>query len=74
MIEAEARALYNESFEGDDNEQIERLKLSIKMLSNLIEKGAEIHPALNQPEQVSNLFPDMKKLNSLESRIKKLEE
>ncbi|MFC5044693.1 hypothetical protein ACFSTE_22440 [Aquimarina hainanensis] len=74
MIEAEARELYNESFEGDDNEQIERLKLSVKMLSNLIEKGAEIHPALNQPEQVSNLFPDMKKLNSLESRIKKLEE
>lgn len=74
MIEAEARSLYNENFEGDDNEQIERLKLSVKMLSNLIEKGAEIHPALNQPEKVSNLFPDMKKLNSLESRIKKIEE
>ncbi|TVZ47444.1 hypothetical protein [Olleya sp. Hel_I_94] len=74
MIEAEAQSLYNESFDGDNNEQIERLKLSVKMLSNLIEKGAEIHPALNQPEKVTNLFPDMKKLNSIESRIKKLEE
>ncbi|GAL79539.1 hypothetical protein JCM19274_2047 [Algibacter lectus] len=44
------------------------------MLSSLIEKGAEIHPALNQPEKVTNLFPDMKKLNIIESRIKKLEE
>ena len=74
MIEAEAKSLYDESFEGNDNEQIERLKLSVKMLSSLIEKGAEIQPALNQPEKVTNLFPDMKKLNIIESRIKKLEE
>lgn len=74
MIDAEAKSLYDESFEGNDNEQIERLKLSVKMLSSLIEKGAEIHPALNQPEKVTNLFPDMKKLNIIESRIKKLEE
>lgn len=74
MIEAEAKSLYDESFKGNDNEQIERLKLSVKMLSSLIEKGAEIHPALNQPEKVTNLFPDMKKLNIIESRIKKLEE
>ena len=74
MIESEAKSLYAENFEGDNNEQIERLKLSVKMLSGLIEKGAEIHPALNQPEKVSNLFPDMKKLNSIETRIKKLNE
>ena len=74
MIDAEAKSLYNENFKGDNNEQIGRLKLSVKMLSSLIEKGAEIHPALNQPEKVTNLFPDMKKLNAIESRIKKLEE
>jgi hypothetical protein len=74
MIDAEAKSLYDENFNGDNNEQIGRLKLSVKMLSSLIEKGAEIHPALNQPEKVINLFPDMKNLNSIESRIKKLEE
>ena len=66
--------LYNENFEGDNNEQIERLKLSIKMFSNLIDKGAEIHPALNQPESVKNLYPKMDNLQALESKIKKLEE
>jgi hypothetical protein len=73
MIDAEANNLYNENFEGDNNEQIERLKLSIKMFSNLIDKGAEIHPALNQPESVKNLYPKMKNLQSLESKIKKIE-
>lgn len=72
MIEAEAKNLHSENYEGEDNEQIERLKLSIKMLSNLIDKGAEIHPALNQPESVKNLFPKRNELELIESRIKKL--
>jgi hypothetical protein len=61
MIEAEANQLYSENFKTADNhEQIERLKHSIKLLSEQIDKGAEIHPALNTPENVTNLFPDMK--------------
>tara|TARA_B110000967_G_scaffold100579_1_gene103251 strand:- start:82 stop:972 length:891 start_codon:yes stop_codon:yes gene_type:complete len=74
MIDAEANSLYNENFKGDNNEQIGRLKLSIKMFSNLIDKGAEIHPALNQPESVKNLYPKMANLKGLESKIKKIEE
>jgi hypothetical protein len=73
MIDAEAKNLYNENFDGDNNEQIERLKNSIRLLSNLIEQGAEVHPALNQPENVKNLFPKMNQLQSVESKIKKLE-
>ena len=73
MIDAEANQLYSENFKVPDNhEQIERLKHSIKLLSEQIDKGAEIHPALNTPETVTNLFPDMKHLELLESRIKKL--
>ncbi|MBS4061643.1 MAG: hypothetical protein KG029_14690 [Bacteroidetes bacterium] len=75
MIDAEANQLYSENFKvADNHEQIERLKHSIKLLSEQIDKGAEIHPALNTPENVSNLFPDMKHLELLESRIKKLTE
>jgi len=73
MIDAEANQLYSENFKTADNhEQIERLKHSIKLLSEQIDKGAEIHPALNAPENVTNLFPDMKHLELVESRIKKL--
>jgi hypothetical protein len=74
IIDAEGQQLYKENFEGDNNEQIERLKHSVKLLSELIDKGAEIHPALNQPEKVTNLFPDMKNLPLVESKIKSLKE
>ncbi|MBA6157024.1 hypothetical protein H3Z83_10890 [Tenacibaculum sp. S7007] len=74
MINAEANNLYNENFKNENNEQVERLKLSIKMMSDLIDKGAEIHPALNQPEKVKNLYPKMTNLKTLESKIKKIEE
>jgi|SaaInlStandDraft_1057018.scaffolds.fasta_scaffold30708_1 hypothetical protein len=74
MIDAEANNLYNENFKNENNEQVERLKLSIKMMSDLIDKGAEIHPALNQPEKVKNLYPKMTNLKTLESKIKKIEE
>jgi hypothetical protein len=72
MIESEAKHIFSENFGGDDNEQIERLKNSIKLLSDQIDKGAEIHPALSAPEDVKNLFPKTENFLSLESKIKKL--
>lgn len=73
LVEAEAENLVNEIFSENKNEKIERMKHSIKLLSELLENGAEVHPALNQPESVKNLFPDLKNLHSLETRIKKIE-
>ena len=73
LIQVEADNLGNEHYKEEKSEKIERLKHTIKLLSELLLKGAEVHPALNQPENVKNLFPDMKKLNLLESKIKKLE-
>lgn len=72
VIEIEANAIHKEYYDDKDHEQIQRIQLSIKLLSDLIQKGAEIHPALNQPEKVVNLFPDFNKLEKIESRIKKI--
>lgn len=44
------------------------------MLSEELEKGAEINPALIVPEQVTSLFPDMSKLQTIEYRIKAIPE
>jgi len=74
-LESEAKALQIHNFKKSDNhEQVERLKMGIKTFMELIDKGAEIHPALNTPESVKNLFPDFKKLSSVESRTKLLTE
>ena len=72
-IEAEAKLIQNEFFTPGDNEQLNRLKLSIKEASKLIQKGVEIKPALTAPEKISNLFPKYKPLELIESKIKKIE-
>jgi len=72
MIEAEAEHINSEHFKENVPENIERIKNSITIFAELIGKGAEIHPALIAPEDVSNLFPDTKNLIGLESKIKRI--
>lgn len=75
LIEAEAENIYHTYYKNGEinHEQIERIKGSIKMLSEELNKGAEVTPSLMAPEEVSNLFPDMKALPILESKVKKIE-
>lgn len=71
MLQAEAQHIYNTYYNtGEiDHEQIGRIKVSIKELSEEINKGAEINPSLTAPEEVRNLFPDMKLLPTIQSKI-----
>jgi hypothetical protein len=72
MLQAEAEHVNSEHFKINAPENIEKIKNSISIFAELIGKGAEIHPALVAPENVSNLFPDPTKLIGLESKIKRL--
>ncbi len=72
MIQAEAEYLNSEHFKDNVPENIEKIKNSISIFAELIGRGAEIHPALVAPENVSNLFPDPTKFLGLESKIKRL--
>lgn len=71
LVETEASNLSRASYgETADRDSIERVKATIREFSELIEKGAEIHPALEAPAEVKELFPDFKKLMSIEPRTK----
>lgn len=72
LIEMEAKHLFDENFKEKSPEQVERLKHSVKLMAELLDKGAEVHPALQAPENVNNLFPDFKNIELLESKIKKI--
>lgn len=72
LISTEATALHKKHFDDTDKDQIIRLTHSIKLLSELINNGAEVHPSLLEPEEVSNLFPDFKQLEGIESKVKKI--
>jgi hypothetical protein len=74
LIEREALNVLVEHFGSEnDPEQFERLKMGIRTMAELIERGAEIHPSLNAPENVRNLFPNMNQLETLQTRIKLLD-
>lgn len=70
----EANFLYNTFFKGRDNEQVERIKVALKELANLYSKGTEIHPSLNANIEVKESFPDFKRIENVNSKIKKLEQ
>ncbi len=72
LIEAEAQHIQKEFFKTGKPEDLERLKLSIKTMSELIEKGTQVQPALLAPENVSNLFPNYSNLMLTESKQKLL--
>jgi hypothetical protein len=75
IINAEAENIALSNYDGDNSQEtIERVKLTIKEFAEMIEKGAEIHPALQAPEEVKNLFPNFKNLLATESKIKQLAE
>lgn len=73
-VEIEAHKIADKIFKDYDNEQIERLKNSIRTLTELINKGVEVQPALSSPEDVKQLFPGMDQLGLAKSEIKKLKE
>lgn len=71
LVESEAKLILEENFQVD-NEQLERLKLSIESFTELILKGSEVHPVLHAPDAVKVSFPPFNSLNLIESRIQKL--
>jgi len=72
LIEVEAENLQKNYYNGDDPERLERLKLSIKSMAELVEKGTEVHPSLLASQSTNSLFPSFKNLNLLESKTKQI--
>ena len=66
----EADFLYKTFYKGNDNEQISRIKLALKELAELYSQGAEIHPALEAPDEIRREFPDFKAINRIETKHK----
>ncbi|WP_343609073.1 hypothetical protein [Chryseobacterium oranimense] len=71
ILDAEARAIADKNYNHNDPETIERLKLSINTVNELIDKGVKILP-LNKEEDVQKQFPDYSKLDLIESSIKQI--
>mgnify|MGYP005996987855 CR=1 FL=1 len=71
VLQDEAESIATKDYSEVTPETIERLKLSISTVSELIDKGAKILPTSNS-EDVKKLFPDFEKLSLIQSAIKKI--
>jgi hypothetical protein len=73
VLQNEAEAIAAKHYSAQEPETIERLKLSISTVADLIEKGAKILPT-SKSDDVKQLFPEYGKLSLIESAIKKISE
>lgn len=72
LVEGEAKNLLSEFDIEDNPENIGRISLSIKILSELFVKGCELHGKLNQPIDVENPFPNYNSVELISSRMKQI--
>ena len=73
LLELEAKHIANAYYTDSHNEDVERVKNSIKMLTELIYQGAEIRPAISAQEEVKNLYPEYKNILGIVSKVKEIE-
>ncbi len=73
LIESETNLVLQKHFTDEDPEHYKRVEFTIKTFAKLIQDGAEVHPSLLAQEDVKNLFPNYKKLDTITSQIKRLE-
>jgi len=71
ILDSEANAIANKAYSHNEPETIERLKLSISTVAELIDKGVQILP-ISKDAEIQKSFPNYKNLNLIESSIKQI--
>ncbi|AMR42730.1 hypothetical protein HZP39_07525 [Elizabethkingia anophelis] len=71
ILSAEAESIANNSYNHKEPETIERLKLSITTIADLMDKGILVLPASDNNDVQKN-FPDYNNLNLIESSIRQI--
>jgi len=70
----EATHIATEHLTNYDNEDIRRIEHAINEIAKLYTKGAEIHPSLEAPQEITEEFPKMDEISTLNSKIKLISE
>lgn len=74
LVEQHARAVESETFSSHNPDRFERLKVCVRMLAELLDRGTTIYPALEMPAESKAKFPDLHRINTVLSEMKQLED
>lgn len=73
MLTAESEAILSKFYDHKDPETLNRLKLSVSTVADLIDRGAKILPQ-SENDKIKSAFPDYNNLSLISSSIKQLKE
>ena len=73
ILDSEAKQIIENHYAENSDQALDRLKLSIQTVSDLIDRGTKILPAGHDVE-TKKIFPDYSNLNLIESTIRQLTE
>lgn len=73
LIQQGASEIDDSEFDDTNNERVERLKLAIRSMSDLLNKGAEFLPSSKSSDEIKNIFPDTsEEIKMIEENVKSL--
>lgn len=72
ILDRESRAVEREVFNQPDNERVERIKRTVRLLAQLFEKGTTIAPSGRMPKDEQDKFPDVNHLLTETPPIKQI--
>lgn len=72
LIDNEIKHINEEHFDEEDNQRDKKIKNTIKLFSEIIQRGGEFQPSLISPKEIKDSYPDFKALDYIESKVKQI--
>lgn len=69
LIDNEIKHISKEHFKEEDNQRDKKIKNTIKLFSEIIQRGGEFQPSLISPQEIKDSYPDFGALEYIESKV-----
>ena len=72
LIDNEIIHISKEHFSDENSERDKKIKNTIKLFSEIIQRGGEFHPSLISPQEIKDSYPDFNTIEFIESKVKQI--
>lgn len=72
LIDNEITHISKEHFSDENSERDKKIKNTIKLFSEIIQRGGEFQPSLISPQEIKDSYPDFNTIEFIESKVKQI--
>lgn len=72
LIDNEITHISKEHFSDENRERDKKIKNTIKLFSEIIQRGGEFQPSLISPQEIKDSYPDFNTIEFIESKVKQI--